>query len=88
MAINRAQGCWLSQLAGDALGSLVQFQSPAEIRRLCPEGVRYLADGGTWGTLAGQPPGYLWGSLSLGKGGGGVRRGCCPHPSPSGVSAG
>ncbi|MFM7528064.1 MAG: ADP-ribosylglycohydrolase family protein [Nodosilinea sp.] len=55
MAINRAQGCWLGQLTGDALGSLVEFQSPAEIRRLYPEGVRYLADGGTWGTIAGQP---------------------------------
>jgi len=40
MAINRAQGCWLGQLTGDALGSLVEFQSPAEIRRLYPEGVR------------------------------------------------
>jgi ADP-ribosyl-[dinitrogen reductase] hydrolase len=37
------------------LGSLVEFQSPGEIRRLYPEGVRYLADGGTWGTIAGQP---------------------------------
>jgi ADP-ribosyl-[dinitrogen reductase] hydrolase len=55
MAINRAQGCWLGQLTGDALGSLVEFQSPAEIRRLYPEGVRYLADGGTWRTIAGQP---------------------------------
>ncbi len=88
MAINRAQGCWLGQLTGDALGSLVEFQSPVEIRRLYPEGVRYLADGGTWGTIAGQPFGYLWGSLSLGNGGGVGPAGCCPHPSPSGVSAG
>jgi ethanolamine transporter EutH len=88
MAINRAQGCWLGQLTGDALGSLVEFQSPVETRRLYPEGVRYLADGGTWGTIAGQPFGYLWGSLSLGNGGGVGPAGCCPHPSPSGVSAG
>ena len=31
--ISRAQGCLLGQLAGDALGSLVEFQSPDEIRR-------------------------------------------------------
>jgi ADP-ribosyl-[dinitrogen reductase] hydrolase len=51
----RAQGCLLGQLAGDALGSLVEFQSPEEIRRKYPDGVRELADGGTWGTIAGQP---------------------------------
>jgi ADP-ribosyl-[dinitrogen reductase] hydrolase len=37
------------------LGSLVEFQSPHEIRREYPHGVRELADGGTWGTIAGQP---------------------------------
>lgn len=51
----RAQGCLLGQLAGDALGSLVEFQTPDEIRRLYPDGVRELADGGVWDTLAGQP---------------------------------
>jgi ADP-ribosyl-[dinitrogen reductase] hydrolase len=51
----RAQGCLLGQLAGDSLGSLVEFQSPQEIRRKYPDGVRELADGGTWGTIAGQP---------------------------------
>ena len=44
----RAQGCLLGQLAGDALGSLVEFQSPEEIRQAYPNGVRELADGGTW----------------------------------------
>jgi ADP-ribosylglycohydrolase len=52
MPVNRAQGCLLGQLAGDALGSLVEFQSPEEIRRNYPEGVRELADGGTWNTIA------------------------------------
>ncbi len=52
---SRAQGCLLGQLAGDALGGLVEFHSPHEIRRKYPQGVRELADGGTWGTLAGQP---------------------------------
>ena len=31
--IDRTQGCLLGQLAGDALGGLVEFQSPDEIRR-------------------------------------------------------
>ncbi len=52
---NRAQGCLLGQLAGDALGSLVEFQPHEEIRQRYPEGVRELAAGGTWDTLAGQP---------------------------------
>ena len=53
--VNRAQGCLLGQLAGDALGSLVEFQSLEEIRRNYPDGVRELADGGTRSTIAGQP---------------------------------
>lgn len=51
----RAVGCLLGQLAGDALGSLVEFQSPEEIRRRYPLGVREMHDGGTWDTIAGQP---------------------------------
>lgn len=54
-ALSRAQGCLLGQLAGDSLGSLVEFWSPEEIRRRYPNGVWELADGGTWGTIAGQP---------------------------------
>ncbi len=53
--VARAEGCLLGQIAGDSLGSLVEFQSPEEIRRRYPDRVRELADGGTWGTLAGQP---------------------------------
>lgn len=53
--LSRAQGCLLGQLAGDALGSLVEFKSPAEILTLYPDGVRKLEDGGTWDTIAGQP---------------------------------
>ena len=33
MKVFRAQGCLLGQLAGDALGSLVEFQTPEQIRR-------------------------------------------------------
>ena len=54
-SLTRAQGCLLGQLAGDALGSLVEFESPDQIRRQYPDGVRDLADGGTWNTIAGQP---------------------------------
>jgi ADP-ribosyl-[dinitrogen reductase] hydrolase len=53
--ISKAQGCLLGQLAGDALGSLVEFQSLEDIRRAYPNGVRELADGGAWDTIAGQP---------------------------------
>ncbi|MCY3673472.1 MAG: ADP-ribosylglycohydrolase family protein [Paracoccaceae bacterium] len=45
----------MGQLAGDSLGSLVEFQSPETILRSYPDGVRELADGGTWNTIAGQP---------------------------------
>ncbi|MCK5741154.1 MAG: ADP-ribosylglycohydrolase family protein [Chlorobi bacterium] len=51
----RAQGALLGQLAGDALGSLVEFRTSESILREYPEGVRLLADGGTWDTIAGQP---------------------------------
>ena len=53
--VERAQGCLLGQLAGDALGSLVEFRTPQDIRREYRHGVRELADGGTWDTIAGQP---------------------------------
>lgn len=53
--LSRAQGCLLGQLAGDSLGSLVEFRAPDDIRREYPKGVRELADGGTWNTIAGQP---------------------------------
>ena len=53
--IQRAQGALLGQLAGDSLGSLVEFESPEQILSKYPGGVRELADGGTWGTIAGQP---------------------------------
>lgn len=53
--LSRAQGCLLGQLAGDALGSLVEFHTPEQIRRQYPDGVRDLCDGGTWDTIAGQP---------------------------------
>ena len=53
--LTRAQGCLLGQLSGDALGSLVEFQTPEQILREYPDGVRNLTAGGTWNTIAGQP---------------------------------
>src|SRR5688572_5847520 len=50
-----AQGCLLGQVVGDSLGSLVEFKAAAEIARLFPGGVRNLADGGVFHTIAGQP---------------------------------
>jgi ADP-ribosylglycohydrolase len=54
-ALSRAQGCLLGQLAGDSLGGLVEFTGADAIAGKYPAGVRDLADGGTWGNLAGQP---------------------------------
>ncbi|NLE43184.1 MAG: ADP-ribosylglycohydrolase family protein [Chloroflexi bacterium] len=53
--ISRAQGCLLGQLAGDALGGMVEFEGPEQIRREHPAGLRKLVDGGHWDTIAGQP---------------------------------
>lgn len=55
VALDRAIGCLLGQVAGDSLGSLVEFRSSQSICRDYPNGVRDLADGGTWNTIAGQP---------------------------------
>jgi len=56
-ALDRAAGCLLGQIAGDSVGSLVEFRTPDDIARQYPDGVRDLADGGTWKTIAGQPTG-------------------------------
>jgi ADP-ribosyl-[dinitrogen reductase] hydrolase len=53
--IDRAEGCLYGQLIGDALGSLVEFESPERIHSRYPDGVRDMHDGGTWNTIAGQP---------------------------------
>lgn len=53
--LSRAQGCMIGQIAGDSLGSLVEFQTPVAIARKYPGGMTRLETGGVWGTLAGQP---------------------------------
>ncbi len=65
--LDRAQGCLLGQLAGDALGSLVEFRTPVQIRQSYPDGLRELADGGTWNTIAGQPTDDSEMALSLAR---------------------
>ena len=45
----------MGQCVGDALGSLVEFQTSEEILSQYPDGVRDLHDGGYWNTIAGQP---------------------------------
>lgn len=43
--ISRAQGCLIGQLAGAALGSLVEFQSSEQIRQQHPNSIRDMTDG-------------------------------------------
>jgi ADP-ribosylglycohydrolase/fructose-1,6-bisphosphatase/inositol monophosphatase family enzyme len=53
--LDRAAGCLLGQLCGDALGSLVEFRDADTIKAANPQGVRVMHDGGHWVTLGGQP---------------------------------
>src|SRR5262249_26152548 len=53
--LERAQGALLGQVIGDALGSQVEYKSAAEIAQLFPRGVRELASGAPYHTIAGQP---------------------------------
>lgn len=45
----------------------MEFRTPDDIRREYPGGVRELADGGTWGTIAGQPTDDSEMALSLAR---------------------
>ena len=53
--VARAQGCLIGQIAGDALGALVEFKTRAEIAVLYPGRLSELAAGGPWNIIAGQP---------------------------------
>jgi ADP-ribosyl-[dinitrogen reductase] hydrolase len=55
MLLDRAQGALLGQLAGDALGSMVEFSSAAAIRRSYPAGLRAIGPSPVFNTIAGQP---------------------------------
>lgn len=52
--LSRAQGCWLGQLCGDALGSMVEFNSASAIAKLYPHGLHEIGPSPVHGTLAGQ----------------------------------
>ncbi len=64
----RAQVCLLGQLAGDALGSAVEFRTEAGIACRHPDGVTRLADGGHWNLIAGQPTDDSELALALARG--------------------
>jgi ADP-ribosylglycohydrolase len=53
--LERARSCLLGQLAGDALGSMVEFNPAGELRRRYPGGLREIGPSSVWGTIAGQP---------------------------------
>ncbi len=53
--LDRARGCLLGQLSGDALGSQVEFLDPVTIRERHPGGVRAFYPSPVWRTLPGQP---------------------------------
>lgn len=53
--LRRAQGSWLGQLTGDALGSMVEFRSGDELRRTYPDGLRRIGSSPVHHTIAGQP---------------------------------
>jgi len=52
--LSRARGCLLGQFCGDALGSLVEFHKEETVKRLYPDGVKEMHDGGRWNSVAGQ----------------------------------
>jgi len=53
--LDRARGCLIGQLAGDSLGSQVEFLDPVSIRERHPGGVRTFVPSPVWRTLPGQP---------------------------------
>ena len=54
-ANSRTKVCLLGQLAGDALGSQVEFQTPGQIIASHPEGPGELTGSPIFNTLPGQP---------------------------------
>ena len=54
--LSKAQGCFVGLIAGDNLGSLVEFNFPSENKTLYPKGFKELQNGGgTFNIRAGQP---------------------------------
>ena len=76
---SRARGCTLGQLAGDSLGSLVEFKPKEQIRAEYPDGVRLLADGGPFDLIAGQPTDDSEMALAMARGLAELGRYCAMH---------
>jgi ADP-ribosyl-[dinitrogen reductase] hydrolase len=55
LLLSRAHGALIGQVAGDALGSQVEFETASAIRNRYPDGLRRMEDGGPFHLLAGQP---------------------------------
>ena len=53
--IRRAWGCLLGQIAGDSLGSQIEFKAAADVRALYPAGMEELEGSALYRTLPGQP---------------------------------
>jgi ADP-ribosyl-[dinitrogen reductase] hydrolase len=53
--LSRAQGALLGQVAGDALGSMVEFRDAASLVAEYPRGLRDIAGSPVFHTIAGQP---------------------------------
>lgn len=53
--VRRAWGCLLGQIAGDSLGSQVEFKNEEEVRALYPAGMDDLEGSALYRTLPGQP---------------------------------
>jgi len=53
--LSRAQGCFMGQLCGDALGSQLEFMTPQQVAQQPTECRRDLVGGGPFGLIAGQP---------------------------------
>lgn len=52
--LDRARGAWLGQIVGDALGTTLEFKSPARIAQDHPGGLRRIVGGGPFRVLPGQ----------------------------------
>lgn len=63
--LGRARGAFLGQLAGDAVGSVVEFQDPLDIAARYPGGVDMVASP-CWGTIPGRPTDHSELALDLG----------------------
>ena len=51
---SRARGAMYGQIIGDNLGAIVEFETPASIRELYPDGVREMGGGGPFNVAPGQ----------------------------------